>query len=76
MRIIAQLFEIFFSVVGSKTIYIQHWQRWPLNSNEKLKVLKKDLKVWNKEVLGNLDRRIEMVVKEIRKINLKVEIFG
>ncbi|MCI53796.1 hypothetical protein A2U01_0075043, partial [Trifolium medium] len=40
---------------------------------EKLKFLKANLKVWNKEVFGNIDRRFETLVEEIKEYDLKVE---
>ncbi|MCH91714.1 RNA-directed DNA polymerase (Reverse transcriptase), partial [Trifolium medium] len=49
----------------------QTWMAFMLK--EKLKVLKANLKVWNKEVFRNIDRRIETLVEEIKEFDLKVE---
>lgn len=38
----------------------------------KLKLLKEDLKVWNREVFGKLKVRINSLAEEIRKLDKKV----
>lgn len=43
---------------------------------DKFKRLKEDLKVWNKEVFGPLDRRIEKRRKEILKLDTLDEVFS
>lgn len=37
--------------------------------NEKLKLLKEKLKVWNKEVFGYMDLKIEETVKEMNLVD-------
>jgi hypothetical protein len=40
---------------------------------EKLKVLKRDLKSWNKEVFGNLSFQIEILIERVKSFNVLVE---
>jgi hypothetical protein len=62
-----------------KDVVIQSWNKtsshnWMAYSlKEKLKLLKGDLKIWNHQVFGNLDHNIELLVEEIKDLDLKAE---
>ncbi|KAL8511127.1 hypothetical protein ACS0TY_017812 [Phlomoides rotata] len=43
---------------------------------EKLKLLKADLKEWNKQVFGNLDEKIERHKQAIHELDLIDDVFG
>ena len=53
------------------------WRNYNINGNEiwilkeKLKRLKKDLKVWNKEVFGHVDRSKENIMSKISELDKK-----
>jgi len=49
--------------------------RWmAYNLKEKLKYLKRDLKVWSRETFGNLDHRIHLLVEFLQDMDLKAEL--
>lgn len=41
---------------------------------EKLKLLKSDLKKWNKEVFDNIDTKIQILEKEISELDVEAEL--
>lgn len=43
---------------------------------EKFKMLKNDLKIWNKQVFGSIERNIDNFREEIRKLDMIDEVFG
>ncbi|GKV19324.1 hypothetical protein SLEP1_g29604 [Rubroshorea leprosula] len=52
----------------------QGWSSFKLK--EKLKNLKKDLKIWNNSVYGNIDKNIETAKEGIRRLDEKGEVAG
>jgi hypothetical protein len=43
---------------------------------EKMKLLKRVLKTWNKDVYGNMDSKIDALTNEIEELELKCETIG
>ncbi|GKU89286.1 hypothetical protein SLEP1_g3443 [Rubroshorea leprosula] len=50
---------------------VEGWEGFKLK--EKFKLLKNDLKKWNKEVFGHIDRKMEEIRDEIKKLDDKAE---
>ncbi|GKV51184.1 hypothetical protein SLEP1_g57855 [Rubroshorea leprosula] len=50
---------------------VEGWEGFKLK--EKFKLLKNDLKKWNKEVFGHIDRKLEEIRDEIKKLDDKAE---
>ncbi|GKV22123.1 hypothetical protein SLEP1_g32015 [Rubroshorea leprosula] len=50
---------------------VEGWEGFKLK--EKFKLLKNDLKKWNKEVFGHIDRKTEEIRDEIKKLDDKAE---
>lgn len=65
-----------------KTFITRKWQEYSVNGwgafvvKEKLKMLKEDLKVWNREVFGHLDFKIEKHKSVIEQLDVIDEVFG
>jgi hypothetical protein len=57
-----------------KSFHVMGWKGYVVK--EKMKLLKRVLKTWNKDVYGNMDSKIDALTNEIEELELKCETIG